>query len=444
MIFLPFLISFLTGILLVEILFAKDKTTGLFLKIILGTGLGLGLSSHIVFYSFLFLDHLSTGFIFCAHVLLLLTLIVLLVKSCPDRKIHFSLTAPRPAMLLIASAFVLVAIFVIKQGERYPHGGWDAWQVWNFKAKFLFLSSDHWKDIFSPQLWRSSPHYPLLLPLINVWGWLFTGSPVDQVPFFTSLIFTFLTAGLLMAALRERTGSLWAFVPGFLILTLPLFNLLATSQYCDIVLSYYLLASITTLTLSRIKKSGALCLISGIMAGLLGFTKPEGLIASMIVFLIALTLSLTDLKKKDRPTLPLFFIGLAAASLPTLFFQTFYSPGNQTFINGLISTGRPSDLVRLQAILDSLGRELHHGKWNGIWFLILAGILAGWKKPWQPENIISGVFLFLYFGMILFYYEVNTYFEIKWWLSVSLDRILFSLLPLSLFWVFQTLFADKK
>ncbi|MCB9772434.1 MAG: hypothetical protein H6754_07790 [Candidatus Omnitrophica bacterium] len=447
MIFLPFFISFTIGFLIVSLFLKKETQPNLYLKIILGAGLGLGLSSYMTFGSFLFLNRLEPQIIINIHLLLLCALLFNRAFLWGNNSVKF--TPPKwswqKSALLILGIIILACVF--KQALFYPHGGWDAWQVWNFKAKFLLLAEDNWHNLFSPELWRSSPHYPLLLPLINVWGWLFTEKPVSILPLITSFLFTGLTAGLLCSALWERTKNLFSILPGLLLLTLPFFNLLATTQYCDIVLSFYLLAGIMTLLEAQKHKKSYLALLSGIFNGFLGFTKPEGLIAALILGALVVSLTTWSIFKKQNvfssANTKLFFIGFILASLPTLAFHVLYSPGNQTFINGLTSTLKPATWERLQVIFMYLGTEFKSGKWNGLWFLILLGGLLGGKKLWT-ENFLVAIFLFIYFGVILAYYEINTYFEIKWWLSVSLNRILFSLLPLTLFWVFSSILSEKK
>lgn len=435
MIILPYIISSVIGYLLLSLLTRKAEPLNFALKLTLGIGLGLGLSSHLTFYSFLFFNKLEPQIIIAAHIILL---IILCGGSCRYGTLPLSqlksgfagrgLPFASPAQSLIKyTALIVVVIivtaFVIIQARFYPYGGWDAWQVWNFKAKFLLLAGDNWRNLFSPELWRSSPHYPLLLPLINVWAWLFTEKPFDIVPMITSVSFTFLTIGLMCSALWQRTKNIFSLLPGFLLLTLPFFNLLATTQYCDIVLSFYCLAAIVTLQEHK--------LVSGIFTGCLAFTKPEGMVAAMIICAIAFILTIKSFKN-----LWPFIGGLTAALLPAVAFHVLCSPGNQTFVNGLTSTLKPSTWERFQIILAFFATELASGKWNGLWLLLLLGIVLGGKNLWA-KNKITASFLWLYLAVIIAYYEVNTYFEIKWWLSVSLNRILFSLLPLFMFWVFS-------
>jgi hypothetical protein len=79
--------------------------------------------------------------------------------------------------------------------------------------------------------------------------------------------------------------------------------------------------------------------------------------------------------------------------------------------------------------------EFISDKWNGLWILIFGGILLAGKKLWQSTLGVIGLSLVLYLGVVLAYYEVNTFFEIKWWLSTTLSRILFALIPAIALWI---------
>lgn len=445
--FLPFLISFAIGFLIVELLLKNSKTSSGW-KLLLGCGLGLGISSHLAFYGFLIYDKLCPELTINSHLLLLAGLLGYIFYTQRNKKPALSGPASLPWQTgIILLSFLAALALVVKMAFVYPKGGWDAWQVWNFKAKFLYLAGDNWQNLFDPQLWRTSPHYPLLLPLINVWAWLVAGKYLEIIPLMTSVIFTTLTAGVIAAALWHRTKNYFSALAGLLLLTLPFFNLLAISQYCDIALSFYLLATLITLGEALTKERNYHSLLAGLFTGFLGFTKPEGLVAALLVCSVVIAAWL--LSKLRNPKIfstencGLFLLGLTLASIPTFAFHVLYSPGNQTFINGFASADKPSNFERFQAIMAFLFTELKHAKWGGLWFLVLGGIILGGKNAWTGKNLLPGLFFLLYLGVILAYYQVNTYFEIKWWLSVSLNRILFSLLPLALYWAFSSALAKK-
>src|SRR5439155_6260398 len=65
--------------------------------------------------------------------------------------------------LFLSSCTVAVAAF-LEHDWRFPDGGWDAWMVWNLRARFL-VRSDDVHTVFSRNLvfWAHAA-YPCLVP----------------------------------------------------------------------------------------------------------------------------------------------------------------------------------------------------------------------------------------------------------------------------------------
>ncbi len=446
-ILLPIGISYLVGHLILDILWYKTTDcTPLSLRMPLAWGLGLGISSYLGFLSFLIVDGFQRIVILYLHALLIIGLIIIRAKLISRQKKSF---IPRKKFFTAGNISICcILLCVIPLGiaaSHYPWGGWDAWSCWNLKAKFLFLGENHWKNIFSPILWRASPHYPLLLPLTNIWTWIFLQTPSNLGPLTITVLFTLLTSCLLFAGLHYLTKSYSSILASLIITTLPFYVTLAISQYCDNVLAYFLLAALICFLIAVQKGSKSFLLLAGLFTGFMSFTKPEGTIAAILVVILG-TIILFAEKKKNlhdgwKP-ICVFLGGAAIAFLPTMIFKFVYSPGNQTFVNGLFSQEKPVSLDRLKFVLIFFAAELTAKRWNWIWLVLLAGLVLSGKKCFQKGIRIVPGFLFSYLAIIIFYYCLNTYFEIRWWLQVTLNRILFSLLPTFLLWVFYSLWKD--
>ena len=132
------------------------------------------------------------------------------------------------------------------------------------------------------------------------------------------------------------------------------------------------------------------------------------------------------------------------AFLPTIIFKTVLAPTNVAFINGLTSTDAPSNLFRLQATFMFLAVELVSLKWNGLWILLLVGLLMSGRKSFRSGRWIAPSAILIFLACALSYYYINTYFEIIWWLKVTLNRILYTILPALVWWVFYSLWCDGK
>lgn len=440
---LAYLLPSVIGYLALKELLRAEKGTDPFLLLFLAPGAGFIFTAYTLFASLLVFDQINWPAAIIAH---FLTALSLGLWSYRRQKSRPSKTTSPQRMDWICLAVLCVFFIPIWiYAHTYPMGGWDAWQVWNFKAKFLYLGAENWKNMLEPTQWRSSPHYPLFLPLIVAWGWIWNGSAVFTAPLFVSTVYTFLCGGLLFAGLKHRTQSRQALWAGAALISLPLFVQFGTSQYCDALLGYYLLASLICSMAAYKNKSSAFALLSGAFAGALSFTKPEGAIATLLLAgLNILYLKSGASWAQNKRILSSCITALLIFALPAVIFTTAFSPGNQTFINGLTSADKPSTLLRLQFILAGMGASLTGRHWAFFWIVMLLGILLGWKKCINRSLWILPGFLAAYLAVIIFYYWLNTYFDIAWWMKNTLNRILFSLLPVIVFWAFTCLHTEQE
>ncbi len=441
MILLPYLFSFFIGLLIVKVIFRATKINPS-LSFFVSLGLGLAVSAQITFYSYLIFDQLNANFVMAAHGVLLAILIPAVLRF----GISFNLKETASMNYKAVIVFVLGLCPLWSVANYYLYGGWDAWSCWNLKSKFLFLGHEHWKNMFNPYLWRESPHYPLLLPLVNVWGWLWTKEAAQQIPMLTSMGFSLGTAGLLYSGLKILTKERIALLALLCILTLPFFMKLSTSQYADIVFAYFLLGSFLCLVLAKLTNAYPYSFLAGSFLGFLSFSKSEGTAAALLVVILGACYLLIQRKHinvvKPQKLLFYFLMGILIFSLPTIFFQLLYAPANQTFTNGLTSSVS-AQTYRLKAIAVFFLVEIISEKWNCLWVLLTAGLFLSKTRCFNRTTCIFPLFFILYGLAVYFYYFLNTYFDILWWLSVTLNRILFSILPTVIFWVFYSLWQDK-
>ncbi|MFP4473060.1 MAG: hypothetical protein ACLFPX_04210 [Candidatus Omnitrophota bacterium] len=441
---LPFLISGLLGCLILKNMAWTifRRTSVLFLS--LSLGLGLAVSAYVAFSSFLIFDQLNTAFVLWTHTVLSAAFMLLTFRRWNRRGRHLRIQFSRES-LLKAGLFSLLGLVIWSGARTMPHGGWDAWQVWNFKARFLLLADQgQWHNMFLPELWRNSPHYPLLLPLINVWVWIFAGAQNLTAPLSTAITLTLMVGGLTFGTVRMWTKNLPAAVLTVLLIFSSFHYLrLSFNQYCEVVVSFYLLAGLACAILAQRKNKAGMNVLAGIFLGILPFSKPEGLVAAGLALLIIPWICRPRQTSLIKNTVILWAAALAAA-VPSIIFILWLSPGNQTMINGLLSAGHPSTWLRLKIILAFFGMEIIHPKWTGLWLLFILGVLFSGLNGLRRPLSAFGLFLLGYLSIIILYYWINTYFEIYWWLGVSLSRILSSLLPLMATWSVCSLFSPKK
>ncbi len=445
----PFFISCYIGWAIIGLILHKYKISSL-MHLCLGMGLGLGINGETTFISFLLLKQFNQYFviIFNTAIAIILAGLQLYKRQSKQKQNHIEykgILKNKKEIIEFVILFTILIPLLYIQNIHYPYGGWDAWSVWNLKARFLFLAKDNWQDIFSPILWRSSPHYPILLPLINVWGWSLLSQPSNITPAITATIFTFISMGLLFSMLKPHTNLILLYLTIIAIITNPLFLKLASSQYCDIVLGYYLLATISCLIMAKQTKETPFCFLTGLFTGILSFTKPEGLISAGILFLLYIPYLVYQNKRHiiyAKKITFKFIAGLSITSIIPAIFYIIYAPTNITFENKILSMPLLEILFRIRAIFYSYFMNLINiNQWHGLLLFLFILLIAHQKKASDRYIIIIPIYLMIYMGIISFYYFINTYFEINWWLNVTLDRIIFALLPTITLWI---LYSTKE
>lgn len=431
------LISLGEGYLLLRLILGANRPKMAWM-LVTGLLLGLALSAQLTFTSLLFFGQLNVPFALGLNILILISLGFLAVRKssgqdplCPWREIE---GRDLLALLLLG----LLIIPVCFHAQIYPYGGWDAWSCWNLKARMLFSGGDSWRNMFDPALWRSNTAYPLMLPLINTWLWCFGSSPEPYIPLLVSCLIAFLAGGILFFSLKELRGTMAALLAPVWLFSIFFIVQLASSQYSDLLVGTFFLLTLASFFLYQKKDNTGFLQIALIALGSLSFTKSEGLVLS-VISLGGLSLALL-LNPRDRKNIAGNAAGLAAtfvlAFLISAIFQIFFAPNSHTLINGFTSTEKPTSLERLAAVFVFLGKEITTPKWNGFWILAAIGLLAGWKKAVAGRLWVIPMLLAVYLAAIFGAYWMNTFFEIIWWLSTTMNRILFALIPSVLFWLF--------
>jgi len=188
-------------------------------------------------------------------------------------------------MLIAASALALVffAMGAAASLEANPHGSWDAFSIWNLKAKFLAGGSEVWQVAVTPVagsqlVGASHPGYPLLLPSAVASVWTIQGEAASATPAALGLLFAFATAAILCGGVARLRGDAAGLLALLLLLSSDGFASQIAYQYADIPVSFYILATVALLALADDGgwPRGTL-LLAGLCCGLAAWTKNEGL-----------------------------------------------------------------------------------------------------------------------------------------------------------------------
>ena len=318
-----------------------------------------------------------------------------------------------------------------------PHGRWDAWAIWNQRARFLFRAGEHWRDAFSPLLAWAHPDYPLLLPGFIVRCWKFMGGENVLVPSLVAALFTFGTVGILVSSLGVLRGRAQGLLAGLVLLGTPSFVSGGSSQYADVPLGFFFVSTLILLCLwNRWAKHPGLLVLAGGMAGLSAWTKNEGLLFLAAVGASLLgSIVLTRGWKEGFRAFFRFALGLLPGFGVIFYFKGGLAPPNDPTSFSALSSALPHLLDLSRYLL--IGRAFALGaiQFEG-WPLILGcafllyPVFVGMRV--EKENglewmmLLSALFLMLAGYFLIF---LLSPYDLTWHLGTSLGRLLLQLWP---------------
>ena len=299
------------------------RWAGFALHVSLGAGLGAGISSLVYFLVWLLIGPSNTAYVTGELVLLTVAGVGCWMARGRSAAKGTPASSGSWTWLLVAALVVALGLSLtlfISTVSSDPYGTWDAFTVWNLRAKILAQHDASWKNAFSPVLSRlaggraTHGDYPLLLSGYIARCWSLLGS-VDDVtpPLFAAGLFSFGTVGLIVAGLALLRGRSAAMMGGLVLLGTSAFLFQSPWQAADVPLGFYYLAVFVVLFLFDAEPNGHRAMVlAGLAAGCAAWTKDEGML-----FALLSTLALAAylyLSKRDQPvtTLALFMAGVSA------------------------------------------------------------------------------------------------------------------------------------
>ena len=342
---------------------------------------------------------------------------------------------PWNLMLMAALILALTLVITAMSGawENNPQGNWDAWAIWNLRARFLAAGGSLAHRAWSPLLGSTHPEYPLLTSAFVARAWTYGHTLSDAVPIAVSFLF-------FLALISLATGGMAAWRSGPLGLLLGL-SLAATpalahvvpDQYADIPLACYFTGALIMAFLER-------PVLAGLLAGLAAWTKDEGLLF-VAVFLAAAAIF-------RRQQLLRLVAGAALGGAVVVFFKTVLARGNASLLGASLPLlgQHLSDPGRYRQVLVAMGDQF-------------TNMAVGWYHPILPALSLaialrfdiqrrrdvlfcSTVALFLLVGYFAVY--IITPNDLTWQLQTSLRRLYVQFWPIFLLAIWSALRAPES
>ena len=232
---LSIVLPFITAFLAIDVLWPANSSSKsqFYIKACLAICLGFGLSSYTCFISLVWVNPPSKIILIFAELLLFGALCLIYyfkIKHCNEsnlteknRNLSETQSLPGAIYIFFIISIASSAILFILKSLNNPHGFWDAWAIWNLRARFLVRSGDQITSAFSEILGRSHLDYPLLLPCNIAKIWTLLGNESLIVPISIAFIFTITTVGLLFTSLSYMQTRFQGLLAGLLLLTVGSF-----------------------------------------------------------------------------------------------------------------------------------------------------------------------------------------------------------------------------
>jgi 4-amino-4-deoxy-L-arabinose transferase-like glycosyltransferase len=404
---------------------------------LLAPGIGLGVTSVTLFLTLLVANQTDLNYLLMLDGMLLVLASMLFLRlrtstqSISTR--HGAVVPDRLVSLLFYGGMALAGSLYLTLTVTNPHGNWDAWVIWNVRARFLVRAGENWLQGFSTNLVH--PDYPLLITGSVSRAWVYGDTETALIPTLIAATFTLATVVMLYVSIKMFRGPEVAMVAVLVVIVSPRFVLVGVAQYADIPLSYFILtALLLTYLRSHFPASqNKLLILAGLAAGMAAWTKNEGILflVSFVGGRLLMTVRAQGLAGL-RDEIVYLTLGIGPMLAALLYFKLQVTPQND-LVGGQGSTtfDRLVDLDRYVTIAGFYATQMAWFVLFGFPFFLrylLKNTRQRRNEDAQFEVTTGAVILALQFLGYLAIYIITPR-DLYWQLGSSLPRLLLHLWP---------------
>jgi hypothetical protein len=342
-----------------------------------------------------------------------------------------SLQLPAVAFLLVSAlSFSLVGMILFV--DRMPHGDWDGWNIWNSHARLLHRAGDSWKSML-PYTFHGD--YPLLTSAIAARYWRYAGGEVPDAGALLGILLSLSAVAVLVLTLVELRDIVVAVLFGLVLLGTPAYLELASDQFADVPLSFFILTTIALIVihLERRPADSGLLVLAGFAAGCAAWTKNEGLLFLLAAFVV-LSVSLVLSRPEAGHQVGSFVAGALPAFLVILAFKFTVASQNDLIGNSTYSSlAQVLNWQRHITVLRFAGRTL----WSfGAWWIspivplfVFVGLRGGDRVIVKSSSWLTGFGILAIVAAGYYCVYVTTPLDLQYHLTSSLDRLILQIWP---------------
>ena len=357
----------------------------------------------------------------------------------------FNISFLRDMLIFCLAAEIAFTFFraMIKPVEAY-----DAIAIYGIKSKIFYLAGSIPKGYFS-SICGAFPHpdYPLNIPLLETYVYLFLGRLNDQLVKIIFPLYYIAALGVFYYAVRRFAGRIYALVFTFLMASVSQFSSYGANAYADLPMAYYYFTSAVFLfSWFRDTRRTAHLAISAVMAALAGWTKNEGLMYCLINFIVIgafLGFNLKKVKKRDCLMAGLYVLTVALILFPFLWIRSAEHLVNtdvESAGSGALYMVR--QLYKLGPILYEFQKEFFGPKkWNILWPIIALVFIFRFKNSLSGIRKYATLSIFLAILGYVSVYMISKL-EVSFFVGKTWSRFLIHFMPLAVYWLALVLKED--
>jgi uncharacterized membrane protein YhaH (DUF805 family) len=333
---------------------------------------------------------------------------------------------------ILCLAGIGYGLFVVGANAlRGPTLEWDAFVIWQLKAKVLALHPLHPMPDYFRSVALSYTHlrYPLLVPMISAGMHGMTGRADDELGRAPYLLMYAGMGALIYGYVKSRRGHIPAITCTTLLMTVPALLQFAGSGTAEMALTAFFAASVVCILRWQDRRRGGDLALAAFFSICMGWTKNEGLALAMINVLIVFVLTPAPLGRRTLGVAVGFAAAIVAFCLPWFLYVHGLPRTDEDYFHRL----RPGQIVAnirsLPLVVKSIFAQfVDWPNWELLWLLALALAIPHFYR--RPSRAV--ITLWILSGLQLLAY-IPPYLVTPWDLNVLLpmtsSRLVLHLAP---------------
>lgn len=351
-------------------------------------------------------------------------------------------TAFRPWTLtekLLVAGIVVQLLWIIFATLPMPVNSHDALANYALKAKMFWLDRGIPEGYFG---WQEAtvahPDYPLLLPLVMTWVYLFTGFN-DLIVTLVMPVFYAAAIGLIFSQLAKLFSRKYALLMAFIFATIPQFVDYATVVHTDMILGGLVGGAAGYLVLYMRYDERRYILLSSVLLGIAFWVKNEAVVFAFVLALVVsafVSRKVTSRRPAALADLLIAFAVMAVIAWPWMALRSAEGLVNCDLDPSKLTLNRLlENMKQIPLVLDAFQQQIFGPKkWNIFWMALLAAMV--WKRKKLTEGVVGYLLLFLGVSLLCYfaaYMMINGPDNLYFYAKTTMSRFMIHFTGIALF-----------